>query len=75
MFFTPCIIHYLSLIDSDPIVGPSEGIKVFCRDQEQHGTTDKIGTFGGYHARQHTHPPFSLFYPSFWKKERESLFP
>ena len=39
-------IILLSLIDYDSIVGPSEGIKVFFRDQEQHETTDKIGTFG-----------------------------
>ena len=68
-------IILLSLIDYDPIVGPSEGIKVFCRDQEQHKTTDLIGTFGWCHARQHTNPPFSFFFPSFWKKVRESLFP
>ena len=39
-------IILLSLIDYDPIVGPSEGIKAFFRDQEQHESTDKIGTFG-----------------------------
>ena len=65
----------LSLIDSDPIVGSSEGIKVFCQDQEQHETTDYISLFGWYHARQHTNPSFSFFFPSFWNKVRESSFP